>query len=62
MPIISTRATGRKVYYTSLISTPNHKYCYQGGKRELKKLLFRNEIIIYKKEYDIRLVASLQTK
>ena len=25
----------------------------------LKKLLFRNEIIIYNKEYDIRLVASL---
>ena len=25
----------------------------------LKKLLFQNEIIIYKKEYDIRLVASL---
>ena len=27
----------------------------------LKKLLFQNEIIIYKKEYDIRLVASLTT-
>ena len=27
----------------------------------LKKLLFQNEIIIYKKEYDIRLVASLIT-
>ena len=25
----------------------------------LKKLFFQNEIIIYKKEYDIRLVASL---
>ena len=60
MPIISTRATGRKVYYTSLISTANHKYCYHRGKGEIKEIIIQNEIIIYKKEYDIRLVASLQ--
>ena len=62
MSIISTRATGRKVYCTSLKPHLITNIAIIEERGRLKQLSFKNEIIINKKEYDIRLVASLQNE